>query len=604
MRPLQNRSIAWGLTISLVLSVTVVSTLALGYGYLSALRSSREALELRSDELTAQLVTGLGPQMWNFDTEGMENIAESYFRIDLVVRLRIWDSFGNLLFEREKNNESQDIDRASDINYQNKTLGKVSVAFTSHSHDEFTRRLLTQGVVTIAAVLLALVLLTGIFLRIFLRRPLVELGRIVNTYAQGRYDAPIQPAPAVEFEPLVALLGDMGARITAQMQEVTAAEANYRAIFENTVEGLFQASATGEIANANPTTAKILGYENPEDLIAAAPGILDQTLTPLPEREDLLAQVRKGAAVIGKEAKLVQKHGDVIWVSLNMRPVFNDNGRLLHTEGSIEDISMRKEAEQTLLNAKEAAESANRLMSELLSMVSHELRTPMTSILGFSKLIDRSLRKLLNTNQFTEQQRAKHLLRIRTNVHIMIDESERLTRLINDVLDLSKLEADEVDWRFEWASPRDIMARAISATMSLVDGDSKNLTSVAPDDLPLVECDHERIIQVLINLISNAVKFTNKGAITCSAEVAPKGLLFSVTDTGVGIAPEQQKLIFDKFKQLGNTLESKPTGTGLGLAICKEIVDRHNGRIWVESIIGQGSRFVFTLPLTQPHNNV
>jgi CheY-like chemotaxis protein len=165
------------------------------------------------------------------------------------------------------------------------------------------------------------------------------------------------------------------------------------------------------------------------------------------------------------------------------------------------------------------------------------------------------------------------------------------------VLDLAKIEAGKLEWHMEPVTVGDIIERATAATASLVDPRGLRLVKDVAPNLPPVIGDRDRLIQVVINLISNAVKFTEAGVITCRATRQRDQLIVSVSDNGMGIAPADQPKVFERFKQVGDTLTDKPKGTGLGLPICREIVDHHGGRIWVESEIGKGSTFSFSLPL-------
>jgi signal transduction histidine kinase len=187
------------------------------------------------------------------------------------------------------------------------------------------------------------------------------------------------------------------------------------------------------------------------------------------------------------------------------------------------------------------------------------------------------------------------------NLRIILAEGDRLTSLINDVLDLEKIRAGKMVWRMKPLNPAEIIERAAGATAALFEGKDLAWVSQAPPDLPPVLGDRDRLVQVCINLISNAVKFTNTGTITGRAEVVDRAgrqreVVVSIADQGIGIAKEDQPLVFEKFMQVGDTLTNKPRGTGLGLPICKEIVENHGGRIWLESEPGQGSTFFFSLP--------
>lgn len=157
-----------------------------------------------------------------------------------------------------------------------------------------------------------------------------------------------------------------------------------------------------------------------------------------------------------------------------------------------------------------------------------------------------------------------------------------------------------MEWRREPVAIAEVIARATSATASLVAGPGPEMIVEVEDGLPDLIGDRDRLIQVVINLISNAVKFTPSGSITCAAHRDPESedqIVVSVTDTGVGIAPEDHARVFEQFGQAGDTLTDKPRGTGLGLSICREIVEHHGGRLWLESEVGKGSRFSFSLPV-------
>lgn len=331
----------------------------------------------------------------------------------------------------------------------------------------------------------------------------------------------------------------------------------------------------------------------------------------------------------------------------------------------IEELKTRNEELERLVEektrelrlAKIAAEEANEAKSTFLSTVSHELRTPLTSIIGFSKLNRRNLEEkvLPDLNESAIKAR-KSAERIRQNLEIVEAEGQRLTALINDLLDLAKIESGKVDWKIEPTAPAELIERAAAATAALFEEKPElKLLKKIPENLPLITADRDRLLQVLINLISNAVKFTDSGTVTLGVQISHsdqkrgtehssrpgegKGeekeivkpeasgarnqdvlpppssspaphqvdaingkeraseLTFFVSDTGAGIPPEHLDRIFEKFKQVDDNQLGKPKGTGLGLPICKEIVEHHGGKIRVESAIGNGSRFSFTIPI-------
>ncbi len=272
------------------------------------------------------------------------------------------------------------------------------------------------------------------------------------------------------------------------------------------------------------------------------------------------------------------------------------------------DISERKRNEEALKKSHDLLEirvrertreldRANRAKSEFLSVVSHELRTPLTSLLGFAKVIRRKLnRTIFPLIETDDEKTLRTMEQIRGNMDIMASEGSRLTSLINDVLDLAKLEANKVEFKMGPVDPGEFIERAMQATSALIEGSGLIPILDVESGLPEIRGDMDRLIQVVVNLISNAVKFTDHGTITCRARLLGDNVHVSVSDTGVGIPADKLAAIFEEFTQAGESLENRPRGTGLGLAICRNIVLGHGGHIWAESDEGKGSTFIFSLP--------
>ena len=271
-------------------------------------------------------------------------------------------------------------------------------------------------------------------------------------------------------------------------------------------------------------------------------------------------------------------------------------GVAIHNAKLFEDtIKAQAEAEE----AKNIAEGANEAKSAFLSTVSHELRTPLTSVIGFAKIIRKRLTDkifpLINTKD-SKIGRIKD--QIAQNLDVVVSEGERLTTLINDVLDLAKIEAGKMEWHIENVEMASVIDQALASTAAVFDAKNLKLKKKIAKDLPTIKGDRDKLIQVLINLLSNASKFADHGEVICAAGVDGSDFVISVTDTGMGISAEDQPKVFDKFKQVGDTLTDKPKGTGLGLPISKEIIEYHGGKIWVESELGKGSTFFFSLPVS------
>ncbi len=264
--------------------------------------------------------------------------------------------------------------------------------------------------------------------------------------------------------------------------------------------------------------------------------------------------------------------------------------------------SLRKSHDQLEIRVRERTrelDRANQAKSEFLSIVSHELRTPLTSIIGFAKIIRKKLvgRIYPAVGHAGKPNLVKEMSRVKKNIDIIISEGGRLTALINDVLDLAKLEADKIEYKMQPISPNEFISRSIEATDALFDESKLALMADIKPKLPEVMGDLDRLIQVMVNLFSNAVKFTEEGSITCRVRQVEKHVRISVIDTGIGIPEELHATIFDKFIQGQESLADRPRGTGLGLPICRNIINAHGGHIWVESSRGRGSKFVFSLPI-------
>jgi two-component system sensor histidine kinase/response regulator len=291
--------------------------------------------------------------------------------------------------------------------------------------------------------------------------------------------------------------------------------------------------------------------------------------------------------ISGFEYEVYRKDGARIWVSESSRIVRDPEGRPLYYEGSVRDITARLRAEAELRKAKDAAESANRVKSEFLANMSHEIRTPMNGVIGMTGL-------LLDTPLTKEQQEFAETIRF---------SGEALLTIVNDILDFSKVEAGQLELEIV-----DIdLAQVVRGTVELLGGTAKSKglelqASIDPDVPAQLRGDSGRLRQVLINLIGNAIKFTPRGEVILhisldrqSEETA--SLRFRIIDTGIGISLETQARLFQAFTQADGSMSRRYGGTGLGLAICKQLVETMRGDIGVESSLGGGSTFWFTVTL-------
>ncbi|NMG59533.1 PAS domain S-box protein [Geitlerinema sp. P-1104] len=382
------------------------------------------------------------------------------------------------------------------------------------------------------------------------------------------------------------LLGYRGAgmNITERKQAEEAlkqALGDLNAILDNLADGLLVTDTTGRITRFNPVLRRMFHLKRGdilgctcEELGLTDVGQLLRQLQATPSHQAATAELQLPGNRIG------QALATRVLESIPGQPQPNDIGSVI----LIRDVTLEKEVD--------------RMKTDFIATVSHELRTPLTSVLGFASIVLEKLEdKVFPLLPEGDRKARRHQERVRQNLNIIISEAERLTTLINDVLDIAKMESGKVEWDQEPVSMLDVLERSISASSSLFEREGLTLITDFPETLPPVLGDGDRLIQVVINLLSNAVKFTETGDITCRARYENSQIRIEVEDTGIGIAPEDLPKVFDKFKQVGETLTDKPKGTGLGLPICKQILEHHGGQIWADSQMGQGSCFIFTLPI-------
>jgi len=433
-----------------------------------------------------------------------------------------------------------------------------------------------------------------------------------------------------ETETLLDQLENEKARADATLGDLRRANVELEALFDNSLVGIAMFNVEGLLLKANRRFAEIFDYA-PADLDRFDARDLHRSEEEYLVFREMYYKRLGQEELLQVEIPLRRRRGAPIWCQISAKLVDRaDPGRGLIVV--FDDVTGKKKVreelgalnrhlEQLVLSrTRDLAEKAkeleakareleeansrlrelDRMKSDFLSSVSHELRTPLTSVLGFAKLIRREFGRAMELcrNEVcpVPLERAE---RIDKNLDIIVQESHRLTTMINDVLDLTKIEDGRLEWRDTPFHPDRALERAARAAAGMA-AEKPGLalaTSLAPD-LPLIFADQDRVHQVLMNLVSNAIKFADSGLVTLAAQREGTLVRFSVSDQGPGIPPQDLERIFDKFHQAsqGDILLGKAKGTGLGLPICKEIVTHYNGRIWAESTPGRGSTFHFTLP--------
>jgi PAS domain S-box-containing protein len=374
-------------------------------------------------------------------------------------------------------------------------------------------------------------------------------------------------------------------KVEERTTEARRAEEKYRSIFDHAAEGIFQSSPEGRLLSVNPAFARIFGFASGEEALTTLSDVAHQLYVEPGRREILNRTLAARGECRSFQSQMRRRDGSIIWVSENVRAVTDPDGRILYYEGTLEDISDRKQAEAEREKLMAAAQAASRAKSEFLANMSHEIRTPMNGIVGMTELA-------LDTDLSPEQR--EYLETVRSS-------ADALLSVINDVLDFSKVEAGKLDLDPIPFSLSDCISETMKALA--VRAHQKNLELVCDIEAAVpdaVVADASRIRQVLLNLAGNAIKFTEQGEVvlhvSCEQRSAADCLLhFRVSDTGIGIPAEQQSRIFEAFMQADSSTTRKYGGTGLGLAITSRLVEMMGGRTWVESEPGRGSTFHFTI---------
>jgi PAS domain S-box-containing protein len=390
---------------------------------------------------------------------------------------------------------------------------------------------------------------------------------------------------------LAELRDELTKHLEAQSLAVEAArltEIKYRSIFENAVEGIFQTSPGGQYLSVNPALARIYGYASVADLMTGVSDISRQLYVDPNRRRQFVEIMAEHGTVEGFESQIYRRDRSIIWISECARAVRDENGTLLYYEGTVEDIHRRKEAEE-LERQKEAAELASRAKSEFLANMSHEIRTPLNGVIGMLELLG-------STDLNSRQQRFARIAR---------SSADSLLGLINDILDFSKIEAGKLELDHTDFDLHRLVEDMLEMFAQRAEDKRLELAGhIRPDVPAAVRGDPDRLRQVLVNLTNNALKFTERGEVVVRVSVdegsADEAVVrFEVRDTGIGIPADRMDRLFKTFSQVDASTTRRYGGTGLGLAVCKQLVELHGGAIGVESELGRGSTFFFTVRLAK-----
>ena len=366
----------------------------------------------------------------------------------------------------------------------------------------------------------------------------------------------------------------------AAQKALKQSEAQFRAIFERSSMGICLVDIKGRIVDVNPALCEMLGYDFRElSQKSFADYIYFENGDVALYKQLMLSKVDR----LEIERQLLHKDGGTVWTHLSLSLIVRANGKPKFFLAIIEDIRERKQTESKLRESKEAAEVGSRAKSEFLATMSHELRTPLNAIMGLSQLLQQEIVGSINHKQ-------------KEYIDCIYSSGVHLLELINDILDLSKVEAGKEELSLFPLQVEDLCHYVISTVRDRAQEKGLALTCSIDKRVDSCIADERRIKQMLLNLLTNAIKFTSKGNISLQVIRISEGIAFRVSDTGIGIKSNQLKLLFEPFKQLDSRLNRQYEGTGLGLALTRKLARLHGGDITVESTYGKGSRFTLFLP--------
>ena len=612
--------------LAVVVPLVLLSTLiAFGLFELNAQREAQERLENKLEKMVAIQSAVVAESLWNVADEQIKLILEALATDTDVSAAAVYDDLDILVawigeidgFEEEEFFADTDIVYIYDESPE--TIGRLAISLTGAQAqaDTESRLFLALGLATF---LLAAVVLSALIAnRQTIGIPLERLLSSINQSRQGGAREPVNWHSQDEIGVVVTAFNEMQERQQAYEAELHRARDDLELRVEERTKELALAGeqakrAEKQLAEAIESISEGFSLYDANDQLVVCnsrysdllyPGIKDLTIKGT-KFEDVVRYSAERGLIEDAKGRVedwvaerlaqhcqpgethIQRRSDGSWIQVSERKT--DDGGTVAVYSDITELK-RRQAE---------LEEMDRLKSHFLSSVSHELRTPLTSVRGFAKLIGKDFKRWFAPYAKDSQKETAKAKRILENIEIIQSEGERLTRLINDVLDISKIEAGSMEWNNTTFAVDDLVRHAFNAASGqFADKPEVEATVKVDDDLPNLHADYDRLVQVMVNLINNAAKFTQRGSVEVRAVILPTGWAqISVSDTGPGIAQEDVGKIFDKFHQVTkrDTLEDKPTGTGLGLSISKQIVEHYEGRIWVESEVGKGSRFIFVLP--------
>jgi PAS domain S-box-containing protein len=382
------------------------------------------------------------------------------------------------------------------------------------------------------------------------------------------------------LEEIASAIGIAFMRMQAE-KKISESEERFRSLYENATLGLYRTTPDGKVLIANPALIEMLGFLSFEELAECdvSTGYIDNQ-----NRKKFKTIIEEEGIVYGFESKWKKKNGEIIWIRESAKAIKDENGKIIYYEGTVEDISEIKKVELDLISAREKAEEANRLKTGFLSAISHEIRTPLNVIVGYTEVL-------------------KDLFYDPSNPELSMyftaigKSCSRLLNTITQILDLSKIEANDFDVKITPLLINSIIESVYHQMKGIAKDKKLEIDLRLPKTSVFVLADDYCINGVLMNLLNNAVKYSEKGTIILDLNIVNNYAICTIADEGIGISDKYQKHLFETFSQEGVGYSRPYEGIGLGLALTKRYIDLMNGKIKIDSKKGIGTKVSFSLPI-------
>jgi two-component system, cell cycle sensor histidine kinase and response regulator CckA len=582
--PSSQRSISKDLTIGLILVIIIVSSFALLVAYYTSKQKAEAELQAKAGEYTDYIRNTLVLPLWNYDFETIQAVCHAYLQNDLIAGIQINDPRSLVNVNMVKEDVHPTVVRTVELFHFGLPVGQAKISLAYGYLTRLNRQLFWSFALVILTNLVSLVVMTGIMLRLSLKRPLIRLNEIVGSYAAGNYHPSMQDVTHIELQPLIGTLNQMGDKIEHHLSTIRKAEKKYRDIFENALEGIYQTTPDGRILSANPAFARILGYDSAGQLMEQIEDIGRQHWKNSDERREMVRELLAHGSVTDYETRMVRRDGQLIWVQINGRPVYDASGNLLHLEGMVQDITEKMRLEDQIRQAQKME-----AIGTLAGGIAHDFNNMLGVIIGCTELA---------MDGITEDRKAA------ADMERVLDASLRAKALVRQILTFSRQNESE----FKPLILTPFLKEVVKFMQSTLPASTKVCLAPGSDDFTIL-ADPTQLQQILLNLCTNAAHALSPAGgviqislseliVTAPEEMPPTGLAtgayvhLAVQDNGLGITPEHLHRVFDPFF----TTKKVGEGTGLGLSVVHGIVKSHGGAVYAESEPGRGTTMHVFLP--------